>query len=395
MTAKHLLAALALTLLGAADSRASLFKPYVLMPAGEWPVALASGDLDADGHSDIVVANATACNSCDLLAFFQGPTGTFTAPVHVATLLSTSVAVGDFDKNGLLDIVAATGAGVSVFLQTSPRTFAAPAEISLFQGAFKVAVEDIDHDGHDDIIAVPWGSNADDIVHILLNDHQGGFTLVERTLAHYGYDDLKLADLNGDGINDMLVVSGQGAVRNNIGVLYGTGDSSLFGAPAYLDAGYSSTWWSAAVTPVPGHLPSLALLSLGNLYVQILSQPSTGTFSATATLPFNYGVFGLLAADLNGDGRVDLAMVNGTQFQYWTQNHCAGGFEPRRVVEVPWANYQNSHQFTVGDFNSDGLPDVAIASDNSGVVLLLRNPDFISETGFESGALCDWSGTAP
>lgn len=392
MTAKRLLAALALALLGAADSRAGLFKPYVLLPAGNWPVALAAADLDADGHQDIVVANE--CNSCDVLVFFQDPAGTFTAPVHVGTVLSPSVAVGDFDKNGLLDIVAATGEGVSVFLQTSKRTFAAPVEISLFQGSFKVAVEDIDHDGYDDIIAVPWGSNSDNIVHILLNDTQGGFTLVERTLAHYGYDDLKLADLNGDGIKDMLVVSGEGVVRNNIGVLYGTGDSSLFGAPTYLDAGYSATWWSAAVTPVRGHLPSLALVPEDNLYVQLLSQPSAGTFSATATLPFSGWAIGLLAADLNGDGRVDLATVIGTQFQYWTQ-HCAGGFEPRRVLEVPWANYQNSHQFAVGDFNSDGLPDVAIANDNHGVVLLLRDPAFLSEVSFESGSLCDWSGTSP
>ncbi|HEY3568199.1 MAG TPA: VCBS repeat-containing protein [Thermoanaerobaculia bacterium] len=393
MRAKHLLAALALTLFGAADSHASLFKPYVVLPAGEWPEALASGDLDADGHRDIVVANATACNTCDLLAFFQGPTGTFTAPVHVATLLSTSVAVGDFDKNGLLDIVAATGAGVSVFLQTSPRAFAAPAEISLFQGAFKVAVEDVDHDGHDDIIAVPWGSNADDIVHILLNDSQGGFTLVERTLAHYGYDDLKLADLNGDGINDMLVVSGQGTLRNNIGVLYGTGDSSLFGPPAYLDAGYPSLWESVVVTPVPGHLPGLALASGDNLFVQLLSQPSAGAFTATATLPVNTWPEGLLAADLDGDGRVDLAAVR-DKFQYWPQN-CGGGFEPRHSLEVPWANYQNSHEFAVGDFNSDGLRDVAIASDNHGVVLLLRDPDFLSEKTFESGSLCEWSGISP
>jgi FG-GAP-like repeat len=390
--ARHLLAAVALTLFGTADSHAGLFKPYVLLPAGGWPVALASGDLDADGHRDIVVANE--CDGCDILVFFQGPGGTFTSPVHVGTVLSPSVAVGDFDKNGLLDIVAASGAGVSVFLQTSPRTFAAPINISLFQGSYKVAVEDIDRDGYDDVIAVPWGSNSDGIVHILLNDHQGGFTLVERTLAHYGYDDLKLADLNGDGINDMLVVSGEGAVRNNIGVLYGTGDSSLFGAPTYLDAGYSAAWWSAAVTRVQGHLPSLALIPLDGLYVQLLSQPSSGTFSATATLPFNSWASGLLAADLNGDGRVDLATVTGTQFQYWTQ-HCAGGFEPRRVLEVPWANYQNSHQFTVGDFNGDGLPDVAIASDNQGVVLLLRDPDFLSEVSFESGSLCDWSGTSP
>ncbi len=61
-----------------------------------------------------------------------------------------------------------------------------------------------------DIIAVPWGSSSDNLVHILLNDTHGSFTLSEETLNHYGYDDLKLADLNGDGINDMLVVSGQG-----------------------------------------------------------------------------------------------------------------------------------------------------------------------------------------
>ena len=122
MKAKHLLTAVALTLLGAADSHAGLFKPYQLLPVSGWPVALASGDLDADGHRDIVVANE--CNGCDLLAFFQGPAGTFTNPVHVGTLLSTSVAVGDFDKNRLLDVVAARLAALRP--DTSPQQHVPP-----------------------------------------------------------------------------------------------------------------------------------------------------------------------------------------------------------------------------------------------------------------------------
>lgn len=393
MRAKPLLAAcFLLTLFGAAQSRAGLFKPYGVQPAGNSPVALASGDLDGDGRRDIVVANE--CNQCGVMVLFQSPTGTFASPVHVATWTSTSVAVGDFDKNGLLDVVAANGGGVTVFLQTSPRSFAAPVDISLFQGAFKVAVEDVDRNGHDDIIAVPWGSNADDLVHILLNDTHGSFTLSEKTLVHYGYDDLKLADLNGDGINDMLVVSGQGTIRNNIGVLYGTGNTSLFGPPAYFDAGYPSLWGSVAVVPVPGHLPSLALASTSNLFLQVLSQPSPGTFSATATLPVNQWPTGILAADLDGDGRVDLATVKGGEFQYWRQN-CGGELDPRHVVRVAGGNYQNSHEFTVGDFNGDGLSDVALASDNYGVVLLLRDPDFLAEMSFESGSLCEWSGVSP
>jgi hypothetical protein len=139
MRAKPLLAAcFLLTLFGAAQSRAGLFKPYRVQPAGGWPVALASGDLDGDGRRDIVVAND--CNRCDALVLFQGPAGTFASPVHLVTWTSTSVAVGDFDKNGLLDVVAAHGGGVTVFLQTSPRSFAAPIDIVLFQGAVKVAV---------------------------------------------------------------------------------------------------------------------------------------------------------------------------------------------------------------------------------------------------------------
>jgi hypothetical protein len=392
MRARLLLALVLWTLFGAAESRAGLFKPYTVQPAGGWPAALASGDLDGDGRRDIVVGND--CNNCDVQVLFQGPAGTFASPVHLAAGTATSVAVGDFDKNGLLDVVAANGGGVTVFPQTSPRSFAAPVDIGLFQGAFKVAVEDVDRDGHDDIIAVPWGSNADNLVHILINDTHGSFTLSEETLNHYGYDDLKLADLNGDGIDDMLVVSGQGTTRNNIGVLYGTGDRSLFGPPTYLDAGYPTGWWSVAVVPVPGHLPSLVLASTSDLLLQVLSQPSPGTVSATATLPVSNWPRGVLAADLNGDGRVDLATVSSTEFQYWPQN-CGGSFEPYHVVEVPWANYQNSHQLTVGDFNGDGLSDVALASDNHGVVLLLRNPDFLTEKSFESGSLCEWSGVSP
>jgi hypothetical protein len=49
---------------------------------------------------------------------------------------------------------------------------------------------------------------------------------------------------------------------------------------------------------------------------------------------------------------------------------------PRHVVEVPWANYQNSHEFTLGDFNGDGLSDLALASDNRGVVPVAAGSGF-------------------
>jgi hypothetical protein len=86
--------------------------------------------------------------------------------------------------------------------------------------------------------------------------------------------------------------------------------------------------------------------------------------------------------------------VRGGEFQY-CQQKCGGGFDPRHVVKVPWANYQNSHEFTSGDFNGDGLSDVALASDNHGEVLLLRDPDLLTEMSFESGSLCEWSGVSP
>ena len=135
-------------------------------------VRVAAGDLDGDGHADIVVTNGI---NASVRVFhgdgmpFTGPLQNFTAvPGKIAGLSAT---VGDFDGDGKNDLAVAALSGpstVHTFKITSAGTIIGdPVDFDAFPGTggARLSVADANGDGNEDIVAVP-GPGGGSTIHI-------------------------------------------------------------------------------------------------------------------------------------------------------------------------------------------------------------------------------------
>ncbi len=170
----------------------------------------ASGDLDGDGHLDIVLAIQGGRN----VIFLSDGSGGFLRPREFGepSLSTQSIALGDLDGDGDLDIVAGTSKGLTgqqdwVYRNDGKADF--DARVALGAGAsstFAVALADFDGDGYLDVAAVRRGFDGRNAVY--LNDGRGRFDWAGSERPFGGdLDDIRFIttnDFDGDGHPDIV-----------------------------------------------------------------------------------------------------------------------------------------------------------------------------------------------
>jgi uncharacterized protein (TIGR03437 family) len=292
------------------------FPPY---PFSGPNISMTSGDFNKDGSADLAYVS-----DFQFLSVFLGnasgaiaPAFTYDFTLADQQAYPTSVVTADFNQDGILDL-AVTVAHVSgpgsimVFPGKGDGTFLAPTSIPAPGSLWSLVTGDFNKDGHTDLAAVNSGtSQTTDQVVVFLGQGDGTFDPPKTYNA--GVGSLVVGDFNGDGIDDIAVANSTG-----INLLLGKAD---------------------------------------------------GTFTPGANIPFpsGSGVESLVAADLNRDGKLDLVagfvggglMVllghgDGT-FGISANYPSLPGFDP----DNPW-----NISVVVGDFNSDGIPDLLVNNAN-------------------------------
>lgn len=227
-------------------------------------IALGAADFNADGNSDLAIANEISGVSPIDLGYGKGAFST-AGNLYVSSFPS-GMAVGDFNGDGRLDVILAEGTranqnpGLTVSLGNGDGTFAQAngSPIALGQSLSAIVTGDFNGDGKLDVAVTDSATNA---VIILLGNGDGTFRAPTTILVGTQPMAIVAADFNNDGKLDLAVANfGDGTVT----LLLGNGD---------------------------------------------------GTFTASAPIAVGKGPYGIVAADFNGDGKLDLAVANATD---WT-----------------------------------------------------------------------------
>ncbi len=314
-----------------------------------------------------------------LLALAAAACAQFTAapgsPFSVGTN-PMSVAVGDFNADAKPDLAIVNGDGtVTVLLGNGAGGFtAAPGSpFAAGPGPASVAVADFNGDGKPDLAIADYGGNN---VTVLLGDGTGRFAAAPSSPFPAGSQPYSVAvgDFNSDGKPDLAIANYN---SNNVTVLLGDGTGGFAAAPGSpFPAG--SQPYSVAVGDFNGDgKPDLAIANVASGDVTVLLGSGTGGFTAAPGSPFAVGSYpeSVAVADFNNDGKLDLAVAGVGLYQSTGLNVTVllgdgtGGFTA--VQSGPAATGSQPTALAVGDFNEDGLPDLAVINPGTSTVAVL------------------------
>jgi serine/threonine protein kinase/Flp pilus assembly protein TadD len=346
------------------------------------PLSIAVSDFNGDGNPDLIVANEVASS---VSVFLGKGDGTFQAAVDYQCGGSPySVAVGDFNGDGHADLAVANclaNGTVSVLLGNGDGTFQAAQTFAAGNGPSCVAVGDFNDDGHLDlVVALNSTSGKGSTVGLLLGKGDGTFQAVTTHPVGIAPWYVAVGDLNGDGILD-LAVSGMDVDSGggSVSVLLGNGDGTFQAAHGYPVA-FSGNNLSPAQNPVAigdfnrDGKPDLAVANNAGNNVSVLLGNGDGTFPAAPN--YSAGIYpGFVAvADFNGDGILDLAVANfgGDGGGHpGTLSILLGKGDGTFQAAVNYPTGLTPSGVGVGDFNGDGIPDLAVSNIFSATLSIL------------------------
>ncbi len=290
------------------------FSSPVNYAVGYDPAALVAGDFNGDGKLDLVVTHqdCPSGSKCagKISVLVGNGDGTFQAYVDYPTDVSPSAIVAaDFNGDGKLDVAAVTAAGFDILLGNGDGSFQTPISSNPGLNMTGVSVGDFNSDGKLDLAVTNYCSPTNcgsPAIDLLLGNGDGTFQSPSAVSVPDAPLAIAAGDFNKDGILDIVVIGcpdSNCAEEGSVNILLGEGGGK-----------FSLGSYSAVVN----HQPSNAVVGDfngdGNLDFALGGNGKFSVFFGNGDGTFRNldfggggGVFNLATGDFNGDGRLDFA----------------------------------------------------------------------------------------
>jgi hypothetical protein len=270
---------------------------------------IVAGDWNNDGVLDLAVcANALSLHTVAILA--GNGNGTFTLGSSFDTGVEPrSLTAGDLNGDGITDLVSANATeSVSVLLGLGSGNFSSPMVIPAGHfSSWGVALADVNRDGKLDIVAVADDDfDGESQLVVLLGNGDSTFSAPGLyDTVNYAESDPVVADFNGDGIPDVAING------NFVSVHIGVGDGTF--QPRVM---YPATPDEAGLSLLAADFNNdgkadLASFSAFANYLAVLQGNGDGTFKGPSLFGTGPCPYSAAAADFNKDGKIDLAIPDG------------------------------------------------------------------------------------
>jgi FG-GAP-like repeat len=311
-----------------------------MVKTGPSPGSVESADFNNDGFADLAVTSETDSSVTIFLGNGKGGFSQSKASSFPAGSIPNDISVFDFNKDGNIDLAFANherkyltvllGNGKGDFLP-APKS---PFSVHGIPHTHGIATGDFNKDGRPDLVTDSWGN---DQVEVLFGDSLNLFEGPTHffKVGRHPYQRLRAADVNGDGITDIVTTNSE---SNDVTVLLSDGKGGFTEAP--------------------------------------------GSPFACGDAPF-----GLAIGDVNADGNPDLAVLNspasmaegkGKNGLTIMLGNGKGGFT--RSHDSPFDAGRIPNRVAIGDLNGDNINDI-VSSDNSSdkiFVFLMNNKGNVS-----------------
>jgi subtilisin-like proprotein convertase family protein len=391
------------------------FAPQRRFAAGAAPRDLAAADLDGDGRPDLAVADAPTGSV--LVLWNEG--GTFADAVTLAAGEEpVAVVAGDFTGDGRADLATANRLGktLNIFPGQGGRSFGAPESVPLYEKPEGLLAGDVNGDGQPELVVTffdrssspsvspgtlywtrvlrgpvapePWGRfesvsgaglaladfNGDGAldlaalniggagVSVFAGGGDGSFGSVAERFNLLRNQPV-VADLDRDGRPDVLIVDERGRILFRHGE---TDGGNLFAAPVVVNPAPADAVRELAVVVTPGGWQVAALDRTGGL-LSLYARGADGPFTRTAHLDVPPLSVRLLAGDLDGDGRDDLAVATALRTVSVFLQNPDGSFSTAYEADAGIS----PSDLARADLDGDGRADLVVTSHYSGDVSVL------------------------
>lgn len=324
-------------------------------PQGNAPILTA--DFNGDGIPDVAILGSIP--SGQVLSIFLGRPDASFGPRVDYSVQASGFTVGDFNGDGKPDVIVISSSGASIFLGNGDGTLQAPLSLNqnVASGYSTAASGDFNGDGKLDLLLLTPNFGSGATMAILLGNGDGTFqALVTYSVAVAPY--LVVADFNGDSKPDIAI-----AGSSQVSVLINKGDGTFLGPVNY---NISGNIRALAAADLNGDGKLDLVVPTGGLSagVSVLLGNGDGTFANPIGYSSNLlSIFStsIAVADFNGDGKLDLVLTNSAS--------------PTNAVAIVLGNGDGTFQnppilYSAGllpagvvtlDVNGDGKPDLAVA----------------------------------